>query len=140
MFAFKHFVLRLFLWKSGAAPLNYVAFVAQAKDLLFLRQVGDGYIFVNRLLRDYFVSLSESRFIYDEVCQGRDADAASSPLAQRARLRVAVAETYGMRHAMVLGPDGAGQRLVTRCGVSYSMERCDLEARSSCLISCQCIG
>jgi hypothetical protein len=60
MFALKHFVLRLFLWKSGAAPLRYVAFLAQARDLLFLRQVGGGYIFVHRLLREYFVSLTGS--------------------------------------------------------------------------------
>jgi len=60
MFALKHFVLRLFLWKSGSAPLHYVAFLAQARDLLFLRQVGGGYIFVHRLLREYFVSLAGS--------------------------------------------------------------------------------
>jgi len=61
LFAVKHLFLRLFLWKSGSAPLHYVAFLAQAKELLFLRQVGGGYIFVHRLLRDYFASLSESR-------------------------------------------------------------------------------
>jgi hypothetical protein len=61
LFALKHLILRLFLWKSGSAPLRYVAFLAQAKELLFLRQVGGGYIFTHRLLRDYFVSLSESR-------------------------------------------------------------------------------
>jgi hypothetical protein len=60
MFALKHFVLRLFLWIGGSAPLRYVAFLAQAKDLLFLRQVGGGYIFVHRLLREYFVSLAGS--------------------------------------------------------------------------------
>jgi len=59
MSAFKHLVVRLFLRKSGVAPLNCVAFLAQAKELLFLRQVGGGYIFVHRPLRDYFVSLSE---------------------------------------------------------------------------------
>jgi hypothetical protein len=58
MFALKHFFLRLFLWQSRAAPLRYVAFLAQAKDLLFLRQVGGGYIFTHRLLREYFVSLA----------------------------------------------------------------------------------
>jgi hypothetical protein len=60
MFALKQFVLRLFLWKSGSPPLRYVAFLAQAKNLLFLRQVG-GYIFVHRLLREYFVSLAGSK-------------------------------------------------------------------------------
>jgi hypothetical protein len=60
LIALKHFVLRLFLWKSGSAPLHYVPFLAQAKELLFLRQVGGGYIFVHRLLREYFVSLASS--------------------------------------------------------------------------------
>jgi hypothetical protein len=60
MFALKHFVLCLFLWESGLAPLHYVPFLAQAKELLFLRQVGGGYIFVHRLLSEYFVSLAGS--------------------------------------------------------------------------------
>jgi hypothetical protein len=51
--------VRLFLWLSRSAPLNYVAFLSDAKDLLFLRQVGGGYIFTHRLLREYFASLSE---------------------------------------------------------------------------------
>jgi hypothetical protein len=58
-FALKHLILRLFLWKSKSAPLDYVAFLAQARELLFLRQVGGGYIFVHRLLREFFVSPSE---------------------------------------------------------------------------------
>lgn len=67
MFALKHFVLRLFLWKSGSAPLRYVAFLAQARDLLFLHQVGGGYIFTHRLLREYFVSLSSSKDASEET-------------------------------------------------------------------------
>jgi len=59
-FALKHSVLRLFFWQTGSAPFHYAAFVAQAKDLLFLRQVGGGYIFTHRLLRDYFASLAGS--------------------------------------------------------------------------------
>ena len=74
MFAFKHFVLRLFLWRSGAAPLRYVTFLAQAKDLLFLRQVGGGYIFVHRLLRDYFASLSQSNGDKKEKTKAVSAD------------------------------------------------------------------
>jgi DNA polymerase III delta prime subunit len=61
MFAIKHYVLRLFLNFSGAAPLKFSAFLADAKDALFLRQVGGGYIFVHRLLQEYFVSISEPK-------------------------------------------------------------------------------
>jgi len=53
--------LRLTLWLSGSALLRYVAFLNEAEDLLFLRQVGGGYIFTHRLLRDYFASLPKSK-------------------------------------------------------------------------------
>ena len=57
LFATKHVTMRLNLWLSRSAPLRYVAFLDEAKQLLFLRQVGGGYIFVHRLLREYFASL-----------------------------------------------------------------------------------
>jgi hypothetical protein len=59
MFCLQHLILRLVLWLSRSAPLNYVAFLEQVKDLLFLRQVG-GYIFTHRLLREYFASLPQA--------------------------------------------------------------------------------
>jgi eukaryotic-like serine/threonine-protein kinase len=63
LFVLRHLVVRLFLWKSNSAPLRYVQFLEQSKQLLFLRQVGGGYIFLHRLLREYFVSLlPTSRF------------------------------------------------------------------------------
>jgi len=60
MFAIKHFVLRWFLRRNGAAPLKYPEFLVYTKELLFLRQVGGGYIFIHRMLQEYFISLSES--------------------------------------------------------------------------------
>jgi hypothetical protein len=57
LFAVKHVILRLGLRQSRSAPLQYVAFLEEAKELLFLRQVGGGYIFAHRLLREYFESL-----------------------------------------------------------------------------------
>lgn len=63
LFALRHLVLRLFLWMNGLAPLRYVAFLSQAKELLFLRQVGGGYIFVHRMLLEYFLSLEAPRKI-----------------------------------------------------------------------------
>jgi hypothetical protein len=59
LFALRHLVARLFLWNSSSAPLRFTAFLENAKQLLFLRQVGGGYIFVHRLLREYFVSLHQ---------------------------------------------------------------------------------
>jgi len=41
----------------GSAPLDYVQFLDSAVDRLFLRKVGGGYIFVHRILMEYFASL-----------------------------------------------------------------------------------
>jgi len=38
-----------------------VTFSQRSKDLLFLRQVGGGYIFTHRLLRDYFASAARAQ-------------------------------------------------------------------------------
>jgi DNA polymerase III delta prime subunit len=53
----QHTVLRIMLWRNGFAPLNYVRFLDYAAGRIFLRKVGGGYIFVHRLLLDYFASL-----------------------------------------------------------------------------------
>jgi hypothetical protein len=53
----QHYVLRIMLWRNGSAPLNYVRFLDYAADHIFLRKVGGGYIFVHRLLLEYFASL-----------------------------------------------------------------------------------
>jgi hypothetical protein len=53
----KHFVLRWFLWRGGSMPWNYPRFLDNAADLILLRKVGGGYIFVHRLLLEYFASL-----------------------------------------------------------------------------------
>ena len=52
-----HFIMRMLLWIEGGAPLNYVAFLDYACDRVFLQKVGGGYIFVHRLLLEYFASL-----------------------------------------------------------------------------------
>ena len=49
--------MRVLLWIEGGAPLNYVAFLDYACDRVFLQKVGGGYIFVHRLLLEYFASL-----------------------------------------------------------------------------------
>ena len=36
--------------------MRYPTFLEEARDLLFLRKVGPGYIFTHRLLRQYFLS------------------------------------------------------------------------------------
>lgn len=45
------------LWCTGSLPWNLIAFLDEAADRLLLRKVGGGYIFVHRLLLEYFASL-----------------------------------------------------------------------------------
>jgi hypothetical protein len=57
LFSLKHLVLRLLLVVDGSVPMDYVRFLDHAVGLLFLRKVGGGYIFVHRMLLEYFASL-----------------------------------------------------------------------------------
>jgi uncharacterized membrane protein len=56
----QHITLRLLLWHDGAIPLNYPRFLDYAAERIFLRKVGGGYIFIHRILLDYFASLDTS--------------------------------------------------------------------------------
>ena len=58
-FVVQHFSLRFLLWKYDHAPLDYVRLLESAKDLIFLRRIGGGYIFIHRSLLEYFAALSE---------------------------------------------------------------------------------
>jgi hypothetical protein len=53
-----HAALRVVLWRTGALPLDAASFLDYATERIFLRRVGGGYIFVHRLLQDYFASAS----------------------------------------------------------------------------------
>jgi len=53
----QHFTLRFILYRNGHIPWNYTCLLDYAAERIFLRKVGGGYIFVHRLLMDYFASL-----------------------------------------------------------------------------------
>jgi len=53
----KHVVLRKLLQNAGRIPDNYAAFLDYAVSRVFLRRVGGGYIFIHRMLLEYFASL-----------------------------------------------------------------------------------
>jgi hypothetical protein len=55
----KHCILRLALWWIGHIPWNYARFLDYATELIFLRKVGGGYIFVHRLIMEHFAALDE---------------------------------------------------------------------------------
>jgi len=53
----KHYVLRLTLWLNGYAPFHLVNFLDQCARLILLKKVGGGYIFIHRMLLEYFAEL-----------------------------------------------------------------------------------
>jgi DNA polymerase III delta prime subunit len=56
----QHFVLRFWLRRSNCLPRNVISFLDEAAERLLLRKVGGSYIFVHRLLLEYFVALDEA--------------------------------------------------------------------------------
>jgi len=60
LFAIRHYVLRLALGVHRLAPLDQVRFLDYAVERLFLRKVGGGYIFIHRVVMEYFASLAKT--------------------------------------------------------------------------------
>jgi eukaryotic-like serine/threonine-protein kinase len=54
----KHYALRLILWRSGHTPLNFIKFLDLCAHLILLKKVGGGYIFIHRMLLEYFAELT----------------------------------------------------------------------------------
>jgi hypothetical protein len=52
-----HFVLRWFLWRTGSISWNYPRFLDYAASRILLRKVGGSYVFIHRLLLEYFANL-----------------------------------------------------------------------------------
>lgn len=48
--------LRFALWLMGSVPRNYARFLDFAASRILLRKAGGGYIFIHRMLLDYFAS------------------------------------------------------------------------------------
>ena len=53
----KHYALRLILWRNGYTPLNFIKFLDHCAKLILLKKVGGGYIFIHRMLLEYFADL-----------------------------------------------------------------------------------
>jgi hypothetical protein len=62
----QHFILRLLLWRGGIAPRNFGLFLDYASRVFFLQRVGGGYIFINRILLNYFAKIGEEHFIAEQ--------------------------------------------------------------------------
>jgi eukaryotic-like serine/threonine-protein kinase len=52
----QHRRLRRLLIRSGFTPRDYVDFLDYAAERIFLRKLGGGYMFIHRLLQDYFAA------------------------------------------------------------------------------------
>ncbi|UCG24065.1 MAG: NACHT domain-containing protein [Chloroflexota bacterium] len=55
----KHFLVRMLLWLHRDLPWDAIRFLDHAAELIFLRKVGGGYIFIHKLLQQYFASLHQ---------------------------------------------------------------------------------
>ncbi len=53
----KHYSLRLILWAWKNTPLKLVPFLDYCAKLILLKKVGGGYIFIHRMLLEYFAKL-----------------------------------------------------------------------------------
>jgi eukaryotic-like serine/threonine-protein kinase len=54
----RHFILRIWLWRTRVFPWNALRFLDNARACrILLRQAGGGYSFRHRLLLDYFADL-----------------------------------------------------------------------------------
>jgi hypothetical protein len=56
----RHVALRILLTAKHVIPWNYPRFLDYCAERIFLRKVGGGYIFVHRMLMEYFASLDTS--------------------------------------------------------------------------------
>jgi hypothetical protein len=54
----KHYALRLILWLNGYTPFKFIGFLDHSAKLILLKKVGGGYIFIHRMLLDYFAELT----------------------------------------------------------------------------------
>ena len=52
----QHLVLRLLLVRYSSAPWDYAKFLDHAAERILLRRVGGGYIFIHRMLLEYFAA------------------------------------------------------------------------------------
>ena len=54
---FQYYILRFILARNNLLPWRLVPFLDHCVDLIFLRRVGGGYIFVHRLLMEHFAEM-----------------------------------------------------------------------------------
>jgi hypothetical protein len=58
-FLLNHYATRLLLWKKRVMPWNYLRFLDAAADRVLLNKAGASYMFLHRMLLDYFAASPE---------------------------------------------------------------------------------
>ena len=53
----KHYTLRLIIIAKGYSPRNYSRFLDYTAQRIILRKAGGSYLFIHRMLMEYFASL-----------------------------------------------------------------------------------
>lgn len=61
-----HFILRFWIHQKEGVPIRLVAFLDDAAHHLYLRKVGNGYMFAHQLLLDYFAELDKDTAVSDK--------------------------------------------------------------------------
>jgi len=56
----KHYALRLTLWLNDYTPFKFIKFLDHCARLILLKKVGGGYIFIHRMLLEFFAELNPS--------------------------------------------------------------------------------
>ena len=54
----KHYSLRLILWLKGYTPFKFIKLLDHSAKLILLKKVGGGYMFMHRMLLEYFAELN----------------------------------------------------------------------------------
>ena len=77
--AILHYTLRAILARTDRAPWDYARFLDACTDRILLRKVGGGYIFVHRLLQEYFALQGQNANTRELVLQEPNPSASLSP-------------------------------------------------------------
>jgi hypothetical protein len=57
----KHYALRLILCLNYYTPFKFISFLDHCAKLILLKKVGGGYIFIHRMLLEYFAELNPAQ-------------------------------------------------------------------------------
>ena len=78
----QHLMLRIRLWQIGCIPWRYPRFLDYATERIFLNRVGGGYMFVHKLLLEYFADLGMEEGLSPTPAESQQPETTHSTLAK----------------------------------------------------------